>query len=328
MGALIARRVLTLIPTLLIVSFLVFSLVLLQPGDPAFELAGGMDAAPEKVLEIREQYGFNDPFLVRYWNWATDALRLDFGVSYRSDTAVWGELTSRLPISASLAFAGLLFGTLIGVGVGMLAGIFPGSRLDRGLMTGTIFGVAIPNFWFAMILVWLVAIEWGLWDIQATGFTRFSDPDQDRLLWVVPLGWLKSILLPGIALGLSVAASVGRQLRAALSDTMGSNFVRTAWANGGTTRRVVGKHAFKNALIPSVTVLGLQTSALLGGTVLIERIFSIEGLGRLVLSAAGRAPSDLPVVQGVAMLFVLINISVSLLVDIVYGWLDPRVRVQ
>jgi peptide/nickel transport system permease protein len=328
MGALIIRRIATLIPTLLIVSFLVFSMVLLQPGDPAVEIAGGVDASEENILRVQEEYGFNDPFITRYWDWVTDAVQGDFGESYRNSNSVTDEIKGRLPKSASLAAAGLVFGTTLGLGMGMLAGMFPGTKLDRGLMSATVFGIAIPNFVLAMVLISVVSIQWGFLDLPPLGYTTFDDPDQGKILFLLPKEWVRSLILPGFALGLSVAASTGRQLRGALADTMASNFIRTAWAKGGSTRTVVGKHALKNALIPAVTVLGLQISALLGGTVLIERIFSIEGLGRLVLVAASVAPADLPVVQGVAMLFVLINVTVSLLVDIVYGYLDPRVRVS
>jgi peptide/nickel transport system permease protein len=172
----------------------------------------------------------------------------------------------------------------------------------------------------------VVAINWELLGLPALGFTRFTDPDQAKLLWVVPKEWLQSIVLPGVALGVGVSASVGRQLRAALQDTMASNFVRTAWAKGLTTRQVVGKHALKNAAIPAITVLGLQIGTLLGGTVILERIFAIPGLGNHVLRAV--LALDIPVVQGVAVFFVVINMTMSLLVDVTYSWLDPRVRVQ
>jgi peptide/nickel transport system permease protein len=328
MGTLIVRRLATLIPTLLIVSFLVFSMSLLLPGDPAAEIAGGVNASQQDIDRVRETFGFNDPFMVRYWDWLSNAATGDFGRSWKNRNPVSDELKERLPISASLALSGVVFGVTMGVGLGILAGMFPGTKLDRGLMSATVFGIAIPNFWFAMVVIWLVVIEWGLWGLPAIGFTRFSDPDQGKFLFLIPKDWLKSIFLPGIALGLAVSASVGRQLRAAIADTMASNFVRTAWAKGGRTRTVVGKHALKNAAIPAITVLGLQISTLLGGTVLVERIFSIEGLGSLVLGSINIPPIDLPIVQAVAMLFVVINMAMSLLIDITYGWLDPRVRVS
>jgi peptide/nickel transport system permease protein len=317
MGAIVFRRLVALVPTLFIVSFLVFSLVTLIPGDPAVELAGGIDATQEKVDAIRAQLHLDDPFMVQYWDWLSNAVRGDFGESLRSGRSVTSEITRLMPVTASLVFAGITIGLVLGVTFGLLAGMRPGTKLDRGLMFGTTFGIAVPNFWLAMILISLISIKWGVWDLPALGFTRLSES---------PKEWLRSILLPGVALGVGVSAAIGRQLRAALQDTMSSNFVRTAWAKGLTTRRVVAKHALKNAAIPAITVLGLQIGALLGGTVLIERIFSIPGLGNYVLR--GVQGLDLPVVQGVAILFVMINMTMSLLVDLAYGWLDPRVRVQ
>lgn len=317
MGAIIVRRLAALIPTLLIVSFMTFSLVTLIPGDPAFQIAGGVDATQEKVDAVRAELGLDDPFLVQYWDWLSSAAQGDFGNSLFGGEPVTTAIKRLMPVTASLVFAGVVIGVLLGVTFGLLAGMRPGTAVDRGLMFGTTLGIAVPNFWLAMILISLISLKWGIWDLPALGFTRLTES---------PTEWLKSIILPGIALGVSVAASVGRQLRAAIQDAMASNFVRTAWAKGLTTRRVVAKHALKNAAIPAITVLGLQVGALLGGTVLIERVFSIPGLGSLVLR--GVEDLDLPVVQGVAILFVLINMTMSLLVDLAYGWLDPRVRVQ
>jgi peptide/nickel transport system permease protein len=315
--ALIMRRLVALVPTLLIVSFLVFSLVTLIPGDAALELAGGPDATEESVAKVKQQLGLDDPFMLQYWNWISDAATGDLGESLRNGRSVSGEIKRLFPVTASLVFAGVSIGLLIGVSFGLVAGMRPGTFLDRSLMIGTTFGIAVPNFWLAMILISVIAINWQWWDLPALGFTRLTDS---------PTDWFKSILLPGISLGVGVSAAVGRQLRAALQDTMSSNFVRTAWAKGLTTRTVVAKHALKNAAIPAITVLGLQIGGLLGGTVLIERVFSIPGLGSYVLGAV--LALDLPVVQGVAVLFVIINMTMSLLVDITYSWLDPRVRVQ
>jgi peptide/nickel transport system permease protein len=318
-GSLIVRRVVVLIPTLLIVSFLVFSLVTLIPGDAATELAGGTRATPERIADVRTQLGLDDPFLVQYGRWLSDAAQFDLGESLRTGKPVSSEIRRLMPITASLVLAGVVIGLSLGVPMGVIAGMRPGTPLDRSLMFSATLGIAVPNFWLAMMLISVFAVEFSIFDFlgfRSIGFTRLTDD---------PVGWLQSIVLPGIALGLGVAASVGRQLRAALQDVLASNFVRTLWANGATPKLVVAKHALKNAAIPAVTVLGLQIGGLLGGTVLIERVFSIPGIGSYVLN--GVLELDLPVVQGVAVLFVLINMTLSLLVDLTYSWLDPRVRV-
>jgi peptide/nickel transport system permease protein len=313
-GPLIARRLVALVPTLLVVSFVVFSLVTLIPGDASVQLAGGMNATPEKIAEVEEELGLNDPFLVQYWDWLKDAVRLDFGESLVSGQSVSEEIKSLLPVTGSIVLFGVFIGVLIGVPVGLISGMRPGSRTDRGLMFGTTLGIAVPNFWLAMVLITIFAINLG-W-FPAVGFTRFSDS---------PTEWLRSVTLPALALAVGVAASMARQVRAAIADTMNSSFIRTSWAKGGTTLNVVGKHAFKNSAIPAVTVLGLQLGALLGGAVLVEQIFSIPGMGTYLLRAVFGL--DLPVIQGVAVMFVLIYTILSLLVDISYGLLNPKVRV-
>jgi peptide/nickel transport system permease protein len=318
MAGLILRRLFALIPILLIVSFGVFMLSELVPGDPAVTLAGGDRATPERIAAIREQLGLEQPLLQRYGSWLADAVRFDFGRSiYGGETGptVIEDIWRRLPVTLSIVAAGVTFSTLIGVPLGVLAGLRPGSLLDRLCSTSIMVGLAIPNFLLALLLVWAFAIRFR-W-FPSIGFTPLTES---------PFEWLKSILLPGLALGMAAAASVGRQVRAALVEVVYSNYVRTAWAKGCSPMRAIGKHALKNAAIPAVTVLGLQISALIGGAVLVEQIFSLPGIGTYMLRALTN--SDVPIIQGVVVFFVLTHVVVNLIVDISYGLLNPKVRVS
>jgi peptide/nickel transport system permease protein len=315
MLGMIARRLLSLIPVLLVVSFVVFMLVELVPGDAATTVAGGVNATPEKIAQVREDLGLDLPVLERYANWLTDAVQLDFGHSYLNQTgpSVAEEIKDRLPVSLGLALAGLFVAMVIGIPLGILAGMRPGGPIDRIGVTGTSFGLAIPNFVLAFFLIQVFALT--LHWFPALGYEKFTDS---------PSGWFEHIVLPAISLGVLAAASVARQTRAALIDVLHSNYVRTAFSVGTGTRKAVVKYAFKNAAIPTVTVLGLQLAGLIGGVVIIEQLFAIPGLGTYMLRAL--TLPDVPVIQAVTITFVVIYVTLNLIVDISYGYLNPRVR--
>jgi peptide/nickel transport system permease protein len=312
---LIVRRLLALIPLLLIVSVVVFSLSYLLPGDPATTIAGGENASPEDIVRVREEFGFNDPLIVQYGRWLKDAVQLDFGNSQLDGQSVSSQIADKLPTTVSLALSAITVGVLIGLPLGIIAGTKPGSVRDKFGTGVASLGIAIPNFLLGMLLILVFAINLS-W-FPAIGWTKFQDD---------PSGWLEHVVLPAVALGVWAAASLARQVRSALIDTLDTNYVRTAWAKGSRGKRVVGKHGLKNAAIPAVTVLGLQLSTLLGGTVVIERLFSIPGMGTYLLAAINN--NDIPVIQGVTMMFVLIFVVVNLIVDISYGYFNPRVRVS
>lgn len=315
MLGMIARRLLSLIPVLLVVSFVVFLLVDLVPGDAATTVAGGANATPEKIAEVRADLGLDKPLFERYGNWLGDAVQLDFGHSYlnQAGPSVADEIEARLPVSLGLALAGLFVAMLIGIPLGILAGMRPGGPVDRISVTGTSFGLAIPNFVLAFLLIQVFALTLG-W-FPALGYTKFTES---------PTEWLEKITLPAISLGVIAAASVARQTRAAIIDVLHSNYIRTAFSVGTGTRKTVVKYAFKNAAIPTVTVLGLQLAGLIGGVVIIEQIFSIPGLGNYMLRAL--TLPDVPVIQAVTITFVVIYVVLNLVVDISYGYLNPRVR--
>jgi peptide/nickel transport system permease protein len=304
-----------LIPTMLIVSFAVYGLIALIPGDASVQLAGGINASPEKVQQVKAQLGLNDPFLVQYGNWLRHAATGNFGKSLTSGRPVSTEIGEAFPVTLSIVIASLVIGLAIGIPSGVFAGMRPGSRGDRGLIASTTVANAIPPFFLGMLLITLFAVTFK-W-FPALGFTRIT---------ANPFKWLRSVTLPALAIGLGVAGNVARQVRAALADVMGSAYIRTAWSMGANTRVVVIKHALKNAAIPAITVIGLLIPVLLGATVLVEQIFSIPGLGTYIIQAI--SSFNVPVIQGVALMFVVINVVVSLIIDISYGFLDPRVRVS
>ena len=308
----ILQRLLALIPLLLIVSLMVFSLVLLIPGDPAFLLAGE-DATPEEVEAIREGMGLNEPVLVRYLLWLGALLQGDLGTSLFSDQPVLDVILERLPVTLSLAFLAIVFSLAMSIPAGVIAGTRPGSLVDRVVTVGSSVGLALPNFWLGLMLVLTLAI-WNPW-FPATGYM----PMRESLM-----GWWMHLLLPSFTLALAAAAILTRQLRGAMVDVMQQDYVRTARAKGLPYRKVVAKHALKNAAIPMVTILGLQTNGLLGGTVIVEQIFGMPGIGQLAVSSV--FTRDLPMIQGVVIMAVFVAVLVNLAVDLSYGYFNPKVR--
>ena len=316
MGALIARRLLALVPILLLVSFATFMLVALIPGDAAVTIAGGNNATPQHIAEVRHKLHLDDPIVEQYGRWLGSAAQLDFGESlFNERESVGDELAARLPVTLSLVLAAMAVGLLIGIPVGIISGLRPRGVADQAGRVGASLGLAIPSFWLGVELVVVFAIDrdW----FPASGYVPFGDD---------PSEWLHHLVLPAVALGVWSAASLARQLRSELIDVLDAGYVRTAWAKGGRARLVVGKHALKNAAIPAVTVIGLQVGFLLGGSLVIEQIFAIPGLGSYLLR--GVTTFDVPIIQGVVMVFVLVQVALSLLVDISYGLLNPKVRVQ
>lgn len=314
MGTLVAKRLLGLVPFLFVVSFAVFMISSLVPGDPAATLAGGTSATRERIEEIRTELHLDDPTLTQYKRWLTGAVHFDLGRSLSTKESVAHEIKSRLPITLSLALGAIVVTVLIGVPAGVISGMRPGSLRDRGAVLGASTLQAVPQFLAAALLVSWFAVK-RRW-FPALGFTRITES---------PAQWLKACVLPCVALGLAPAATLARQLRGALIDVLGSAYVRTAWAKGASPLRVVGKHALKNASIPAVTVIGSLLNALLGGSLIVEILFAIPGVGSYLFQ--GVTQKDLPVIQGVALTFVLIQVFLNLAVDLTYGYLNPKVRV-
>jgi peptide/nickel transport system permease protein len=308
----ILRRLLMLIPVMLIVGVVVFMLVHLTPGDPAAVILG-QNATGEQIQALRERLGLNDPLPVQFVRWFGNALRLDFGNSLFLGMPVTEALRQRAQPTMLLTLYALFIMIMIGIPAGVLAAVRRNSPIDRGLMLMSISGAAIPTFFLGimLILIFAVRLRW----LPSGGYVPI---DQD------PVGHFKSMILPSFTLGFASAGLLARLVRSSMLDVLREDYVRTAMAKGLKFRAVVTKHALRNALIPAITVIGYSMGALLGGAVVTETVFTIPGMGRLVVQAIGRR--DYPLIQGAIMLIAGIYVLVNLLVDILYVYIDPRIR--
>jgi peptide/nickel transport system permease protein len=316
---LVLRRLLLLIPTLILVTFGAYSLMALVPGDAAVFMAGGEHASPARIEQVREDLGLNDPHLVQYGRWLGNAVQLDFGQSLLTGGDVTAEIRHRLPVTLSILLGSIVIGLALAIPIGLWSGAKQDGLVDRVLLFVTSAGLAVPNFVLAILLINYLAIRQGWFD--AVGFTRLTGRGGELDV----AGWLRALTLPSIALGVGVAARLARQIRAGVVDVLHEPYIRTAWAKGCRPSAVVAKHVFKNAAMPSVTVAGLLIGGMLGGTVIVEAIFAAPGIGEYLVRAVNAR--DIPVIQAVAVMFVLAFVLINLVVDIVYGWLNPKVEV-
>jgi len=296
--------------TLILASIVVFAVLEILPGDPA-RLMLGLGASEDAVAALRDQLGLNQPLALRYLSWAGHMLMGDFGRSYTYAVPVRELIAERIAVSLPLAVMSLLLSTAIAIPVGLFAAARRGRAADLGIMGVTQLGLAIPNFWFALLLVYVFAVSLRL--VPAGGFPGWS-------AGVGPA--LKALALPAIALALPQAAILSRVTRSALIETLSEDYIRTARAKGLSRAAVLFHHALRNAMIPVLTILGLQFSFLLAGTIIIENVFYLPGLGRLIFQAITQR--DLIVVEGVIMVLVAAIILVNLIVDLAYAIVDPR----
>jgi len=308
----VARRLVSLAVSLLVASAVIFVCLEVVPGDPAAYMLG-INAQPDTVAALREELGLDQSRLQRYLGWVGGMLRGDLGLSYTYRTPVAGMIGDRLWVSLPLALYALALSTLIAFPAGIWAASRRGLAVDFGVMGMTQLGVAIPNFWFAMLMVLVFAIN--LRWFSAGGFAGW-----DAGL----LAGLKSLTLPAVALALPQASILTRVMRSALLDTLSEDFIRTARAKGLSRGQALRRHALRNALIPVLTIIGLQFSFLLAGVIIIENVFFLPGLGRLVFQAI--SARDLIVVESVVMFLVFAVVVVNFAVDIAYAWVDPRLR--
>ncbi|GEL21208.1 ABC transporter permease [Pseudonocardia sulfidoxydans NBRC 16205] len=313
MVTIVGRRIVAIVPVLLIVSFLTFSLTYLVPGDAA-SIAAGDNASAEQIELVRRQLGLDRPFLAQYASWLWHVVQGGLGTSLLSSRSVLTSLTEALPVTLSLTLLAMLFAIAAGLLLGIVAGLRPGSALDRIATTVASLGISMPSFWLALILVNVVALQLGL--APVAGYTSIAEGGLT--------GWFQHLLLPAVALGTITAAELTRQTRAGVVDVSEQDYIRTAVAKGLPTRLVVVKHTLKNAAIPVVTVLGLQFGGLVGGAIVIERIFGLPGLGTLAIDSV--LNQDFPVVQGLVLMITLFVLLVSLLVDTSYLYFNPKVR--
>jgi peptide/nickel transport system permease protein len=294
-----------------VVSAVVFSLIHLTPGDPV-RIMLREEADPVAVATLRHQLGLDQPLPLQYLTWLGRAVQGELGRSIRTNQPVVEAIRQRAPVTLSLALAALLVALAIGLPAGILAALRRNSVMDVLATLVAIAGVSLPSFWLAMllILVFSVALGW----LPPLGWVS---PDRD------PVGWVRSLVLPSVTLGVAIAAVVMRMTRASLLEVLELDYVRTARAKGLAERRIVLGHALQNALIPVVTVVGLQAGALLGGAVITETIFALPGVGRLLVDAIFQR--DFPIVQGVVLFLAVNFLVVNVLVDLTYAWLDPRI---
>jgi len=309
----VGRRFLLMIPTIVGISIIIFLMVRLMPGDIVDVLLGGdAVATQEQKDQVREQLGLTGSYPEQYWSWASGVVTGDFGESYRNTEPVADVLSRAVPITLELMILALLIATLIGVPLGVISAVRRDSVSDYASRVGGLVGISIPSFWLATLLLLFTSRVFG-WVPPITYVKFFDDP----------LTNLTQFILPAISISVFTLAIVMRMVRATMLEVLGQDYVRTARAKGVQHRLVVYRHALRNALIPVVTIIGFEIGILMGGAAIVEIIFGLPGVGYVLLNAIFNR--DYPVVQGATLLIAVIFVVSNTVVDIVYGWLDPRI---
>lgn len=309
----ILRRSVSIIPVLFIVSVISFALLYVLPGDPAIAMLGENVGSEETYLALRRELGLDDPLWVQYGKWLGRVVQGDLGTSIRTGEPVAEVLLERAPVSLYVGLAGMLVGILIGVPAAIISALRPGSRRDTTVTVLGLGGIAVPSFWQALMFIYLFAVllKW----VPPSGYTSpFQDP------------WLsaKMLVMPAVVLGTHSAAVIMRQARSALIEVLEQDYIIVARAKGLLEKRVVARHAIKNAMIPVVTILGLQVGSLVSGAAITETVFAIPGVGRAAVDAIFFR--DYPVLQGAVLMLTLAVLVANLLTDLLYGYFDPRIR--
>ena len=300
----LVRRLLLTIPVILGVATLVFALIHLVPGDPAQAMLG--EAAPQaEVLKLRHTLGLDQPLLTQYRTYLTGLLHGDLGTSFRYNAPVTTQIREKFPNTATLAVAAMLFAIVFAIPLGILAAVFRGTIIDHLAMTIALAGISMPNFWLGPLLAILFAVRLGWLPVSGTG-------------------GLSHLILPAVTLGAALSAILARMTRASVLEELGELYVLAARARGVSGVRAVVRHAFRNSLIPIVTIVGLQFGAVLTGTIITETIFAWPGIGRLLIQAISFR--DYPLVQGCILFISITYVAMNLLTDLTYGLLDPRIR--
>jgi peptide/nickel transport system permease protein len=312
MGRLVAIRVLQAVPVILIVSVLAFLLMSLLPGDPAVVIAGDQ-ASPEAIEKVRRSLGLDRPFLEQIGLWFLQLAQGNFGASLMLNQSVVSAMGERLPVTLSLAGLSLAITLPVGIFAGSIAAYYRQTWIDSVVMVVALLGVSIPAFWIAILAVILFSVMLG-W-LPSSGFVPLA---QD------PLSWFRSLVMPAAMLSLFQIGFLARMTRSAMLDVLSQDFIRTARSKGLSEWSTVGKHAFRNALIMVITAMGILISTAIGGSVVIEQVFALPGIGRLVVQ--GILARDYPLVQGVMLIYGFAFVAINLMVDVLYTVADPRVR--
>jgi len=309
----LVRRVAISIVTLFVISLIVFTGVRMIPGDPA-RVMGGTDADAAGLAEIRQKYGLDDPIPLQYLRWIGLALRGDLGESIRTRESVVWTVARKLPITIELAGLSLLIALAIAIPAGVFSAARRNTVWDLLANAVSLCGLSVPSFWLGIMLILFLSVR--LHWLPASGFVPLSES---------PLGNLQRMIMPAFVLGAGLAAVLMRQTRNSMIEVLSADYIRTAWSKGLAGRAVIFRHAFRNGLIPVVTILGLQTGALMGGAVVTEQIFVVPGFGRLIVEAV--FTRDYPLVQGVVLITASAYVFINLLVDLSYSLLNPRIRI-
>jgi ABC-type dipeptide/oligopeptide/nickel transport system permease component len=304
-GAYVLKRILASIPVLLLVSIVVFGMVFMLPGDPLLAFMEEVAISPQRMEQLREAMGLNDPVYVQYFRFLRNAIRGDLGRSNTSSQPVATILLEQIGSTLELTFAALTISIMLGIPFGIMAAINRNRWMDSTVMFFSLLGLSMPNFWIGFLLIILFSynLEW---------------------LPSVGAGTMKQLMMPALVLGLSGMGTLARLTRSAMLDTLSQDYIRTARAKGLSDRVVLSKHALRNAVLPIMTVIGINMASLLSGAVVVETVFSRPGIGRIAVSAINNR--DFPVVQGMVLLSAAFYVVANLVVDLAYGLVDPRVR--
>lgn len=319
MWSYIFKRILVAIPTLLIISFMIFSLLYITPGDPVLLMLGSGDTqsvSQEQYDAVRAELGLDKPFFEKYMDFITGAVTGDLGTSYITGEDVFDTVMMRMPATLILTVASVLVGLLVAVPLGILAAVKHNSIWDSIATFLATIGVSLPKFWFGLVLIIYLSLRLKIFPSQGIAYI-----DRDGLG-----AFLSHLFLPAVSLGLGLAATQTRMIRSSMLEVLNQDYIRFAKSKGFKDKIVIIRHAFKNAMIPVVTVLGSEIGALLGGAVVTETIFSWPGVGRLAMNSIARR--DYPMIQGNTLILCAIFLLINLFVDIIYAWLNPRIRLN
>ncbi|OGP79781.1 MAG: hypothetical protein A2V86_06130 [Deltaproteobacteria bacterium RBG_16_49_23] len=308
------KRTLILFLTLLLVSIVIFAVLMVIPGDPA-QIILGIQATPETLQGLRQKMGMDQPVIIRYLHYMKQLALGDLGRSITYDVPIHSLILSRLQVTIPLAILSLIFAVVISIPMGIYSSLHRNKPGDYGIMVFSQVGLAVPAFWAGILLILLFAVT--LHWLPAGGFNSWGEN---------PFKALKSLLLPALSLGLVRAAVLTRMTRSSMLEVLGEDYIRTARSKGLSKRIIVTKHAFRNAIIPIVTIVGLQAGDLLAGAIIIENVFHLPGVGRLVFEAIGQR--DLPVIQGIVLLIAVMIVLINFVIDVAYRYLDPRIRYE
>ncbi|MBM3545549.1 MAG: ABC transporter permease [Alphaproteobacteria bacterium] len=309
----IIRRILQLLPVLLISSAGIWAMIYAVPGTPIGALVGE-NATPEQVQAAIQRVGLDQPMLVQFWAWLKSALVGDLGRSIFSRDPVFDLIMGRAPATLQLGLGATLVGLILGIPVAVLSALYPNSWLDRSLSGWSALALGVPTFWLGILLILLFSVELRWLPSASTYVSIFESP------W----GAIRNTFLPALTLGVYVSGIFARFLRASLLSEMKADYVRTARSKGLKERDVVGRHVFRNALLPFVTVVGLMMAAFIGGTVVTEAVFTYPGIGRLLIQAITQR--DYPLIQGVILFILVVHVVINLMVDVLYAYIDPRIE--